>query len=124
MKRLVISGTLPGLNEYIAAERKSRYAAARLKGQTQHVVELAVKRRLRGPLREPVWMNYRWYEKDRRRDKDNICGYGRKVIQDGLVRAGALKNDGWASIEGFSDRFFVDKKAPRVEIEILEAGEW
>lgn len=124
MKQLVISGSLPGLNEYISAERKNRYLAAKMKSQTQHVVTLSAKKCLKGALREPVWMNYRWYEKDRRRDKDNVSAYGRKVIQDGLVKAGALKNDGWASIEGFTDRFYVDKKTPRVEVDILEVGEW
>lgn len=54
------------------------------------------------------------------RDKDNISSFGRKVIQDGLVRVGVLKNDGWKHIEGFSDRFRVDEKNPRVEVEIIE----
>lgn len=61
-----------------------------------------------------------WYERDRRRDKDNISSFGRKVIQDGLVKAGVLANDGWAQIAGFSDEFHVDAKRPRVEIEIGE----
>lgn len=49
-----------------------------------------------------------------------MSSFGRKVIQDALVRAGVLKNDGWAQIEGFSDEFRVDEKHPRVEVEICE----
>ncbi len=67
-------------------------------------------------------MRYTWYERSRRRDKDNISAFGRKVIQDSLVRElHVLQNDGWSNIEGFSDRFRVDKARPRVEIEIVEA---
>lgn len=67
-------------------------------------------------------MRYTWYERDRRRDKDNISAFGRKVIQDAMVRdLRVLRNDGWANIESFSDRFRVDKLHPRIEIEIEEA---
>lgn len=68
-------------------------------------------------------MVYNWYEKDRRRDKDNVSGFGRKVIQDALVKAKILKNDGWKDIDGFSDKFYVDTKNPRVVVEILEVNE-
>lgn len=33
-----------------------------------------------------------------------------------------LKNDGWAEVAGFEDRFYVDKHNPRVEVEIYEEG--
>lgn len=119
---LVIPTALPGLNEYIEAERRNRYKGADMKRKWQRSVALALRRQLRGPLREPVTMRYTWYERDRRRDKDNISAFGRKIIQDALVRdLHALQNDGWANIEGFSDRFRVDKHRPRVEIEITEA---
>lgn len=119
--KLVIPGPLPGLNDYIAAERSHRQKAANLKRNTQRVVEMCAKKQLRGfRPKGPVRMAYTWYERDRRRDKDNISSFGRKVIQDGLVKSGVLQNDGWANIDGFSDRFKVDKKNPRVEIEIEE----
>ena len=65
-------------------------------------------------------MRYTWYEPNRRRDKDNICAGGRKVIQDALVKGGYLRNDGWKEIAGFSDEFRVDKSCPRIEVEIEE----
>jgi len=122
MYKLVIPGTLPGLNEYINAERRSKYEAATMKKQCEHVIIAEAKRQIRHKLKTPVKMRYKWYEKDRRRDKDNISGYGRKVIQDGLVKAGVLPDDGWKDIDSFSDEFAVDKHRPRVEIEIEEAG--
>lgn len=118
----VIPFTLPGLNEYIDAERKNRYKGADMKKKWQKLVAAALRRQIRGKFREPVTMIYTWYEKDRRRDKDNISSFGRKIIQDALVRdLHALQNDGWANIEGFSDRFKVDKLRPRIEIEIVDA---
>lgn len=118
---LTIPGPLPGLNEYIEAERTHRQKGAAMKRQCQRIVELCAKKQLRGfrPA-GPVWMKYTWYERNKRRDKDNVSSFGRKVVQDGLVKAGVLKNDGWAQIEGFSDAFRVDAKRPRVEVEISE----
>jgi Holliday junction resolvase RusA-like endonuclease len=60
-----------------------------------------------------------WFEKDKRRDPDNIR-VGIKYILDGLVEAGVLPTDGWKYITGLEDRFYVDKERPRVEIEIIE----
>ena len=65
-------------------------------------------------------MVYHWYEPNKRRDKDNISSFGRKIIQDALVKAKVLKNDGWGDIIGFEDRFYVDKKNPRIIVEIME----
>lgn len=121
-KRLVLPMTLPGLNDYITAERSHRQRGAAMKRKWQLDVALVMRRQLQRPLREPVIMRYTWVEKNQRRDKDNISSFGRKLIQDALVKdLKALRNDGWANIDSFTDRFIVDKSRPRVEIEILEA---
>lgn len=119
--KLVIPGTLPGLNQYIEALDKSRHAGAALKKEAQRTVEWCAKSQLRKfrPTGK-VWMKYTWYEPNKRRDKDNTSSFGRKVIKDGLVKVGVLGNDGWRHIEGVSDRFRVDEKQPRVEVEIIE----
>lgn len=119
--KVIIPFALPGLNEYIEAERKNLYKGAGMKRDWQRRVEIVLRRQIRGPLREPVVMRYIWFEKDRRRDHDNVSSFGRKIIQDALVGIKALKNDGWNNIEGFSDSFMVDKSSPRIEIEIEEA---
>ena len=102
---VIIPFPLPGLNEYIEAERSHRQKGAAMKRKWQKAVAAALRRQLRRALREPVIMRYTWYERDRRRDKDNISAFGRKVIQDAMVRdLRVLRNDGWANIESFSDR--------------------
>lgn len=121
--KLVIPLTFPGLNDYINAERTHRQKAAKMKKQYQDAVMLCIRSQRLPTFDGPVYMYYTWVEKDRRRDKDNVAAFGRKVIQDALVKAGVLENDGWANIVGFSDTFEVDKKRPRVEVEIVEVEE-
>lgn len=122
--KLVIPGILPGLNDLIDAERKHRQQGAKLKRQAEMVVIAAAAHSLgRWKAKGPVYMVYRWYEPNRRRDKDNISGFGRKVIQDALVKAGRLANDGWKDIEGFEDHFAVDAEQPRIEVEIREVDD-
>lgn len=120
--KLTIPGILPGLNEYIDAERgpKGKYKAAAMKKQAQNVTGYMIKTQLRGVrFTRPVVIRYLWIEPSRRRDKDNIA-FAKKFIQDALVAAGVLRNDGWAEIEHFTDDFAVDPKNPRIEVTIEE----
>lgn len=118
--RLTIQGTLPGLNSYIDAERNHRQRAADLKRRTESAIGLIARTQLGSVnIKSPVKMHYRWIEPNRRRDKDNIA-FARKFVQDALVRAGYLKNDGWSDIAGFTDEFGVDRHNPRIIIEIEE----
>lgn len=118
---LTIPGGLDGLNAYLKEACASRHKAAEMKSGNEVAVIYAARHCLRGAsIRKPVYMEYTWYEKDRRRDKDNISSFGRKVIQDALVQAGFLKDDGWDEIAGFSDDFRVDPENPRIEVLIRE----
>lgn len=117
--KLIIKGRLPGLNELIAAERTNRYMAAKLKRDAEELVIWSAKASLRGKIPTPTIMHYLWVEPNRKRDKDNISSFGRKVIQDALVKAGYLPGDGWKHIEGFTDAFAVDKN-PRIEVTFKE----
>ncbi len=118
---LVIPGTLNNLNDYIAAERTNRHKGAKMKADNGKMVAVAIRQCIRGVrIDRPVFMEYTWVEKNRRRDLDNISSFGRKVIQDALVETGVLKDDGWKHVVGFSDRFQVDKERPRIEVKIRE----
>ncbi len=118
---LIIPGTLNNLNDYIAAERANRYRGAKMKADNEKSVVAAVMQCMRGvKIERPVFMEYTWFEKNRRRDLDNISSFGRKVVQDALVIAGVLKDDGWKHVVGFSDRFDVDRENPRIEVLIKE----
>ena len=120
--KFCIPDRLSGLNEYIEACRRNPHAGAKMKERDQDFVSWHIRQELkRITVKCPVRMVYRWYEKDRRRDLDNVSSYGRKVIQDALVETGILQNDGWKQITGFADDFYVDKKYPRIEVELWES---
>lgn len=118
---LIIPGTLHSLNEYITAERTNRYKGAKMKASDENYVIVAIKQNLKDiKIENPVFMEYAWFEKNQRRDRDNVSSYGRKIIQDSLVKSGVLKDDGWKEVIGFSDNFYLDKNNPRIEIKIKE----
>lgn len=119
--RFTIDGTLPGLNELIAAERTHRQKGARLKRQSERIIRTAILQQIRGKRpKTPIYIKYTFFEKNKFRDKDNVSGYAHKVIQDSLVKEGIIPNDGWYGVSGFSDSFFVDKQNPRIEVALIE----
>lgn len=121
---LVIPTRLNNLNDYITADRTNRYKGAAMKARNEALVKVAIKQQMRSIRIEcPVYMEYTWYERNKRRDLDNISSFGRKVIQDALVQTRVLVNDGWNEIVGFSDQFYVDAANPRIEVLIREVGD-
>lgn len=118
---LTVPGRLPGLNEYTDACRTNPRAGAKMKQQAQDIVMwhiLAHLRRVR--FTKPVFLLFTFYEQDRRRDRDNVSSFARKVIQDALVKCDTLQDDGWDHVTGYLDRFEVDKKNPRIVVEFIE----
>ena len=80
--KVIIQGRLIGLNEYIAAERANRYKAAKMKRENEAIVMIAIKQQLKNvKIEKPVYMEYTWVEKNKRRDLDNISSFGRKVMR-------------------------------------------
>ena len=71
-------------------------------------------------IEKPVFLLFTFYEQDRRRDRDNVSSFARKVIQDALVKAGTLTDDGWDYVTGYLDRFYVDKENPRIVVQFIE----
>lgn len=121
LHHLTIPGRLPGLNDYIDATRQNRAKSARIKDETQQQIMWHIRSQLRGPtITHPVHLFFSWFEPDRRRDRDNISSFGRKVIQDALVACGVLYDDGWDYVVSYADDFHVDAKSPRIEITIVE----
>ena len=118
---LAIFGKLPTLNEYINAERTSKYLAAKMKKEAQDHIGWHVLHQLKGVrIEKPVHMFFDWFSTNRKTDPDNISSYGRKLILDAVVGCGVLKSDGWKQIKSFTDCFAVDKENPRVIVRICE----
>jgi hypothetical protein len=108
---LWVPGPLPGLNELIAAAKGSGgrgMGYAKLKRQwTDTVFALARCARIHkpGPFERSVLLTFDWVEQDKRRDPDNVAAGGRKLILDGLVKAGVLSGDGWKHVRSWNDRW-------------------
>lgn len=125
--RFVIKGRLPGLNEYLKAERGFRRGHSwgnDMKQGCQAAVSEAIRKGLgHARVKAPVTIHYAFYEPDRRRDLDNIAAVAHKFIQDALVSCRILENDGWRHIRGFTDVFYVDGHNPRIEVILAEEGD-
>jgi len=118
---LWIPGPLPGMNELIAAAKgfggTGRGYSNMKRDWTDRVALYAKAEKLR-TLLPPVMLRFRWVEKARRRDPDNIAAGGRKLVLDGLVKAGVIGGDGWTQIAGWIDTFEVDRDNPGVEVSL------
>lgn len=115
---IIIPGTLPAMNEIVAASKKHWSEYAEMKRTYTGLVAMVAGRL---PPIQRSNLIITWYCKDKRRDKDNVMA-GQKFIFDGLMAAGKLTNDGWKQIGEVTHRFEVDKQHPRVEVEIVEVS--
>ena len=71
------------------------------------------------PILNKVDIIFHWYTRDLSHDPDNVR-FAAKSILDGIVKAGILKDDSRKYINSFCDRYYIDSKNPRVEIEFVE----
>lgn len=110
------------LNKYIDAERKNRYAGARLKRlattYTRNVFLQAMVDNI--AFKWPCKLKLDWYLPDGRIDPDNWA-FLKKFIFDGMQTAKVrgnifLQNDNIKHIKGFDEDFYIDKSNPRLEI--------
>jgi len=116
--KIIIPGEMPGMNEIIKASKEHYGEYSKMKkANTQAVVWCSKK----APKMQRVFLDITWYAKNKRRDPDNIAA-GVKFIFDGLVEAGVINNDGWNENAGWSNTFKIDKKNPRIEVEIVEVS--
>ncbi len=119
--RLTISGTLPGLNEYTNANRTNPFKGNKMKKDAQELIIWHIRQQLKGVhINKPIMLKYDFYEPNKKRDLDNISAFAHKTVQDSLVKAEILTNDGWNEIVGMLDQFYCDKDNPRIEVTLVE----
>ena len=118
--KFIIYGRLSSLNEYIRACRSNVYQANELKKDNEiRVIQGARAMKLSKVYKYPIKLKIAFYEPDRRRDVDNVS-FAVKFILDGLVKAQILQNDSQKHVSEIQSVVEVDKKNPRVEVEIIE----
>ena len=117
MIKFTISGRLPSLNDYINVCRHNKYKAAAFKKRIDTQIISEIRKQRIGKATTPVYIEFLWVEKDRRRDLDNIYS-GKKYILDALQTAGVIPNDSQKYVVGLVDMIAFDKVNPRVEVTI------
>lgn len=105
-----VDGRMPGLNDYIKANRGSRgkfFGNGMKKFLTDEVEKLLTSIGDEMPrFTKPVVVVFEWKEMNMKRDPDNVA-FAKKFILDGMVKAGMIENDGWKQIAGFADTWEV-----------------
>ena len=120
--KFIIPGRLDGLNDYTKANRANAYGGNSVKQRNEKIVKLAITQaKLNRVNKYPVRLNISWYEKNARRDVDNIM-FGQKFILDALVKSEILVNDSQKFVKGITHEVSVDKEFPRIEVEIIESA--
>lgn len=118
--KFTIRGRFPSLNEYTSANRSNRYAGSKMKKDCHKQVIEAIKgHKLPKVKNYPVTLEITWFEKDRRRDIDNIS-YAVKFINDSLVEAKIIEDDSQQFVRSIINHIEVDRNNPRIEVEIIE----
>lgn len=117
--KIVIPGELPDLNTIIDKSKQHWGQYSKMKKEHTELVAWIAKSKIKKKLGK-IDLQITWICKNRRKDKDNIMAGGLKMILDGLVVAGVIKNDGWSEIGSINNHFEVDKDNPRVEVCITE----
>lgn len=120
--KFIIPGRLDGLNDYTKANRANAYGGNSVKQRNEKIVKSAIlQAKLNRVNKYPVRLNINWYEKNARRDVDNIM-FGQKFILDALVKSDILENDSQKYVKGINHEVSVDKAFPRIEVEIIESA--
>ena len=118
---ITIPGNLPGMNEFIAACNRHKMAGAAMKKTAQEQCAWAMMdAKRKGVHFDRCDAQITWYEKNSRRDPDNISGFGRKVIFDALQQMGVIDNDGRKQIASITEFWKIDRQNPRIEIVLTE----
>lgn len=100
-----VPGKLPGMNDFEGGRRWGYRAA---KKKWEEIIGNSI-REYSIPKMDKVFIEFQWFEENRRRNPDNFSSMGRKFIIDSLVKCGIIKNDGWGEILGWSDKWKVEE---------------
>ncbi len=106
VQRFVIEASLPGANQL---REMSPFIYARAKKTWGGVVALYARRAQLKPVEGPVYFEFHFLEKDKRRDPDNMFSGAAKIAVDALKEIGIIPGDGWKHVSGYSFSWEVSK---------------
>lgn len=120
MKAFTLPLRLPGINEYQNACRRHPIQGAVMKKKWMQAVMVYLTPVVK--LSWPAQFEIIYTEPNKKRDIDNITGFGSKVILDAFVKAGFLPDDGPSYVNKI-DSSVVYGDTPQVEIFVKEEGD-
>ena len=103
----------------------SRAAHYRDYGKAKKTFKLLINNQLRRSRKfeGKIKINYVYYANKKGTDLDNFVGVAKKFFQDALVESGLIDDDNVNYIISNSESYGgIDRKAPRVEAEIVSAN--
>lgn len=119
--KFTIPGRLDGLNDYTTANRTKYNVGGKMKRTNEDTIMWCIRQQLHGVhIEKPVLIYYHCFEKDNRRDGDNILSCATKFVQDSLTKTKVLEEDNRSCIPHFYHDVSVDKENPRIEVTITE----
>ena len=115
----VIPGRLPSLNEYIHACNRAWYIGEGFKKKQMRIIGNAIIACNLPKFLKPVVVYFRWFEKDHRRDRDNIRS-AEKYVMDALKQTQRITNDTQKWVKDSKHEILFDPIEPRVEVTLEE----
>jgi hypothetical protein len=124
-QRLWISGIMPGLNEVLDAKAtftrrtpssKRWNGYAHMKRIWTRQIWLFIKAQRFQIPSGFGYFTFVHFERDRRRDPDNLTAGPRKLILDALKAAQLIPGDGWQYVHGLAHYWTIDKMRPGIEL--------
>jgi len=112
---LIIPGRLPSLNAYISACNRAWFIGASFKKKQINLIGLYIISCKIPEFKNPIKAEFSWYEKDMRRDRDNIRS-AEKYVMDALVQTRRLQNDTQKWVRDSLHHIAIDPINPRVEV--------
>jgi hypothetical protein len=116
VETLYLAIKFPGMNEMIAAAKKSPYAYSAMKKKFTQIVAWEAKIHL--TKRKNASFIFKWYEENNRRDPDNVAA-AKKFVLDGLVMAEIIPKDTRKCVLGWEEIVIYKQKRRGVEITLM-----
>ena len=120
MKYFILPLRLPGINEYQNACRRHPIHGAMMKKKWMTAVMTHLSPVVK--FSWPAQFEIIYTEPNKKRDIDNITGFGSKVILDAFVKAGFLPDDGPSYVNKI-DSTVVYGDEPQIEVFVKEQGD-
>lgn len=118
-QRFVIPGRLPGYNELTRGHWRERQDT---KNYGMNIAAAHARQAKIKPVKGRVNIRVSCYEKDKRRDFDNVLSGAAKVVFDALKNMGVIKGDGQRYVEYQPVPVATDRDNPRIEVELKEVA--